>query len=182
MDHLVQCKLDYLWPLRLDYLLVSKPTASAIVTVPLQSSDTVIVILGQLYRNTTTYDAQLPTNFFIFSLLTESLTVLDFINFLNESRSSFGTMIGVTPTNQMKIGSKHTVTVNLKNISVPFLNILAKKDDLVAPSSSRILNDIVGSKDKNLMEFNSGHVGARVSPQAHQELWTKAAEWIVNRS
>src|SRR5437867_360612 len=59
--------------------------------------------------------------------------------------------------NRMKIGRRQTV--NLKSIKVPFLNILAKKDDLVAPNSSIVLNDAVGSNDKSLMEFDSGHVG-----------------------
>jgi polyhydroxyalkanoate synthase subunit PhaC len=82
--------------------------------------------------------------------------------------------------NQMKIGKRQTV--NLKNITAPFLNILAKKDDLVAPDSSRALNDAVGSTDKRLMEFNSGHVGACISLQAHKELWPKVGEWIASRS
>lgn len=82
--------------------------------------------------------------------------------------------------NQMKIGKRQTV--NLKNITAPFLNILAKKDDLVAPDSSRALNDAVNSTDKSLMEFNSGHVGACISLQAHKELWPKVGEWIASRS
>jgi class III poly(R)-hydroxyalkanoic acid synthase PhaC subunit len=82
--------------------------------------------------------------------------------------------------NQMKIGSGQTV--NLKSIKVPFLNIVAKMDDLVAPNSSRVLNDAVGSNDKSLMEFNSGHVGACISPKAHKELWPKVGEWIASRS
>jgi polyhydroxyalkanoate synthase len=57
----------------------------------------------------------------------------------------------------MKIG-RHTV--NLKSIKVPFLNIIPRKDDLVAPNSSRVLNDAVGSINKSLMEFDSGLVGA----------------------
>jgi polyhydroxyalkanoate synthase subunit PhaC len=82
--------------------------------------------------------------------------------------------------NQMKIGGGQIV--NLKSIKVPFLNILAKKDDLVAPNSSRVLNDAIGSTDKSLMEFNSGHVGACISPKAHKELWPKVGEWIASRS
>ena len=82
--------------------------------------------------------------------------------------------------NQMKIGRGQTV--NLKSIKVPFLNILAKKDDLVAPNSIRVLNDAVGSTDKSLMEFNSGHVGACISPKAHKELWPKVGDWIASRS
>ncbi|MFZ0741498.1 MAG: poly-beta-hydroxybutyrate polymerase, partial [Nitrososphaeraceae archaeon] len=62
------------------------------------------------------------------------------------------------------------------------LNILAKKDDLVAPNSSRVLNDAVRSTDKSLMEFDSGHVGACISPKAHKELWPKVGDWIASRS
>ncbi|HEX9319741.1 MAG TPA: alpha/beta fold hydrolase, partial [Nitrososphaeraceae archaeon] len=51
--------------------------------------------------------------------------------------------------NQMKIGKE--MVVNLSSITVPYLNILAKKDDLVAPSSSIALNDAVGSSDKTLI-------------------------------
>jgi polyhydroxyalkanoate synthase len=82
--------------------------------------------------------------------------------------------------NQMKIGSRQTV--DLKNITVPFLNTLAKKDNLVAPNSSRVLNNKVSSTDKKFMEFDSDDVGACISPQAHQELWPKVGEWIANRS
>lgn len=82
--------------------------------------------------------------------------------------------------NQIKIGRGHRV--NLKSIKVPFLNILAKKDDLVAPNSSRVLNDAVRSTDKSLMEFDSGHVGACISPKAHKELWPKVGDWIASRS
>jgi class III poly(R)-hydroxyalkanoic acid synthase PhaC subunit len=82
--------------------------------------------------------------------------------------------------NSMKIGNGHII--NLKNITVPFLNILAKKDDLVAPNSSRALNEAVGSTDKASLEFNSGHVGTCVSPRAHKELWPKVGEWIAKRS
>ncbi|MFZ0655641.1 MAG: alpha/beta fold hydrolase, partial [Nitrososphaeraceae archaeon] len=82
--------------------------------------------------------------------------------------------------NKMEIGRGHVV--NLKSIKVPFLNILAKKDDLVAPNSSRVLNDAVRSTDKSLMEFDSGHVGACISPKAHKELWPKVGDWIASRS
>ncbi len=82
--------------------------------------------------------------------------------------------------NSMTIGKGHTI--NLKKITVPFLNILSKKDDLVAPNSSRALNDAVGSTDKASLEFNSGHVGTCVSPRAHKELWPKVGEWIAKRS
>ncbi|HZA06418.1 MAG TPA: alpha/beta fold hydrolase, partial [Nitrososphaeraceae archaeon] len=73
--------------------------------------------------------------------------------------------------------------VNLKNITMPFLNVIAQKDDLVAPSSSKALNDaLTDSRDKSLIEFNSGHVGLMIGKSAHKELWPKAGEWIKNHS
>lgn len=73
--------------------------------------------------------------------------------------------------------------VNLKNITMPFLNIVAQKDDLVAPTSSKALNDaLTESRDKSIIEFNSGHVGLMIGKNAHKELWPKVGEWIKNHS
>jgi poly(3-hydroxyalkanoate) synthetase len=36
-------------------------------------------------------------------------------------------------------GKDSDVVINLKNINMPFLNIVAQKDDLVAPNSSKAL-------------------------------------------
>ena len=73
--------------------------------------------------------------------------------------------------------------VNLNKINVPFLNIIAKYDDLVEPDSSKALNDVLtGSQDKELFEFKSGHVGLMIGKKAHKELWPKVGEWIKNHS
>ena len=41
--------------------------------------------------------------------------------------------------------------INLKNINMPFLNVVAKKDDLVASSSSKAPNNaLTESHDKSL--------------------------------
>ena len=75
------------------------------------------------------------------------------------------------------------IIINLKNINMPFLNIVAKKDDLVAPSSSKALNDaLTESHDKDLIELNSGHVGLMIGKNAHKELWPKVGEWLRKRS
>jgi polyhydroxyalkanoate synthase subunit PhaC len=75
------------------------------------------------------------------------------------------------------------VTINLKNIDMPFLNIVAEKDDLVAPNSSKALNNaLTESHDKSLIEFKSGHVGLMIGNNAHKELWPKVGEWIKNHS
>ena len=73
--------------------------------------------------------------------------------------------------------------VNLKNVTMPFLNIIAQKDDLVSPSSSKALNAaLTESGEKSLLEFNSGHVGLMIGRNAHKELWPKVGEWIKNYS
>jgi polyhydroxyalkanoate synthase subunit PhaC len=73
--------------------------------------------------------------------------------------------------------------INLNNINMPFLNIVAKRDDLVAPRSSRALNNaLTESNDKDLIEFNSGHVGLMIGKNAHKELWPKVGDWLKKRS
>ncbi len=81
------------------------------------------------------------------------------------------------------INNNDIVTINLKNIDMPFLNIVAEKDDLVAPNSSKALNNaLTESHDKSLIEFKSGHVGLMIGNNAHKELWPKVGEWTKNHS
>lgn len=90
--------------------------------------------------------------------------------------------------NKMRIedgynGTNDGTVINLKNINMPFLNILAKKDDLVAPNSSKALNDaLTESHDKSLIELDSGHVGLMIGKNAHKELWPRVGEWLKKRS
>jgi class III poly(R)-hydroxyalkanoic acid synthase PhaC subunit len=72
--------------------------------------------------------------------------------------------------------------VDLKNITIPFLNVVAQKDDLVAPPSSNALNTAIGSKDKSMIDFPSGHVGLIIGQQAHKEVWPKVGIWLKARS
>ena len=81
---------------------------------------------------------------------------------------------------QMTVGEGSLI--DLKNITMPFLNVVATNDDLVSPDSSRVLNDAVASDDERLIEFQSGHVGACIGSKAHKELWPNVADWIINRS
>ena len=72
--------------------------------------------------------------------------------------------------------------VNLKDINMPFLNVVAQRDDLVASRSSIALNNAVGSVDKSAIEFQSGHVGLIIGQRAHQEVWPKVGDWLRERS
>jgi len=79
--------------------------------------------------------------------------------------------------------NNNDVVVNLENINMPFLNVVAEKDDLVASNSSKALNyALTKSHDKSLIEFKSGHVGLMIGKNAHKELWPKVGEWINKRS
>jgi polyhydroxyalkanoate synthase len=81
--------------------------------------------------------------------------------------------------NQMKVGPD---IINLKNITVPFLDIVGTNDDLVPPSASISIINAIGSIDKKLIEFPTGHVGLCVSQTAHEKLWPEVGEWIEQRS
>ena len=76
----------------------------------------------------------------------------------------------------------HSDTVNLHNISVPVLDIVGKSDDLVPPASSKSVLDAVGSTDKQLIEFPTGHVGLCISTAAHEKLWPEVGRWLAQRS
>jgi len=81
--------------------------------------------------------------------------------------------------NKMKVGSD---IINLKNITIPVLDIVGTTDDLVPPSSSKSIMDAIGSTDKKLIEFPTGHVGLCISPIAHEKLWPEVGAWLASRS
>ena len=81
--------------------------------------------------------------------------------------------------NKMKVGSD---IINLKNITIPLLDIVGTKDDLVPPSASTSVINAVGSADKKLIEFPTGHVGLCISNMAHEKLWPDVGSWIAQRS
>lgn len=80
--------------------------------------------------------------------------------------------------NKLKLGDK---TVNLKNISMPVLNIYASADHLVPPAATKPLNDHIGSEDKTLYEFQGGHIGVFVGSRSQKELAPAIAGWLKTR-
>jgi polyhydroxyalkanoate synthase len=81
--------------------------------------------------------------------------------------------------NQLPVG-KHIV--RLDKITCPVLNLMARKDDLVPCSQSAPLNDLISSKDKQIIDFPAGHIGLAVGGKAQRDLWPKAVEWLAKRS
>jgi polyhydroxyalkanoate synthase len=57
--------------------------------------------------------------------------------------------------------------INLKNINVPLLTIVAEQDDLVSSEATLAINDYVSSKDKRSISIPGGHVGLCISKYAH---------------
>jgi polyhydroxyalkanoate synthase subunit PhaC len=71
--------------------------------------------------------------------------------------------------------------VDLKNISMPLLNIYATEDHLVPPSATIPLNDYVGTKDKELYKFQGGHIGVFVGGKSQKELAPAVFNWLKKR-
>lgn len=72
--------------------------------------------------------------------------------------------------------------VDLKNITCPVLVILGKKDNQVPPAATRPIVDLIGSKDKELCEFDTGHIGIFVSGRSQREVAPKINEFLNKRS
>lgn len=72
--------------------------------------------------------------------------------------------------------------VNLKNLTVPFLNIYATEDNIIPNSSTIPVNDLIGSKDKELYAFPGGHIGVFVGAKSQKELAPKVAKWVSDHS
>jgi polyhydroxyalkanoate synthase len=81
--------------------------------------------------------------------------------------------------NKMRVG-KHTV--NLRNITCPVLNIMARGDDLVPCSQSMPFNDLVSSTDRRSIVVPAGHIGLAIGSKAQREVWPQACAWLADRS
>ena len=77
--------------------------------------------------------------------------------------------------NKLVVGENR---INLSNIKVPLLNIVADQDHLVSPDCSISLNKLVSSTDTNLMRFSTGHVGLIASGYSQNVVLPKIGNWI----
>jgi polyhydroxyalkanoate synthase subunit PhaC len=72
--------------------------------------------------------------------------------------------------------------VNLKNMTVPFLNVYATDDNIIPNKSSIAIMEKLGSKDKELYAFPGGHIGVFVGARSQKELGPNVAQWVMKRS
>jgi polyhydroxyalkanoate synthase subunit PhaC len=72
--------------------------------------------------------------------------------------------------------------VDLSSVRVPVLNVAGKEDLVCPPPQSEAAMDHIGSRDKELLVLEAGHVGLMVGPVARRELWPHLASWLGQRS
>ncbi|WP_247001789.1 class III poly(R)-hydroxyalkanoic acid synthase subunit PhaC [Halosolutus gelatinilyticus] len=81
--------------------------------------------------------------------------------------------------NELYLDGKH---VDITEIDMPVLQIVAEYDHLIPPEASKPFNDAIPSADTEIMEFATGHIGMSVSSRSHAELWPDVCEWFEERS
>ncbi|APX96565.1 class III poly(R)-hydroxyalkanoic acid synthase subunit PhaC [Natronorubrum daqingense] len=81
--------------------------------------------------------------------------------------------------NDLHLNGEH---VDLSNIDMPVLQIVAEYDHLIPPEASKPFNELVSSDDTEILEFATGHIGMSVSSRSHAELWPQVCEWFEERS
>ncbi|MBU4221673.1 MAG: class III poly(R)-hydroxyalkanoic acid synthase subunit PhaC [Euryarchaeota archaeon] len=81
--------------------------------------------------------------------------------------------------NKMKLNGKK---INLKNITMPLLNVMAEFDHLVPTDAIKPLSDAVSSSDKETLVFPTGHIGIFVGSKSQKEVCPKIGAWLKPRS
>jgi polyhydroxyalkanoate synthase len=76
----------------------------------------------------------------------------------------------------------HGRTVDLADITVPFLAIIGEKDHIVPPEATGNLTALVGSEDVEELRLPAGHVGLIVGRTAQRAYIPKMADWIERHS
>jgi polyhydroxyalkanoate synthase len=79
------------------------------------------------------------------------------------------------PTGRVPIGGR---TVDFKDITVPFLNIVGEKDHIVPPEAVGDICALVGASDTAELRLPAGHVGLIVGRTAHRRNLPAIAEWL----
>jgi polyhydroxyalkanoate synthase len=79
----------------------------------------------------------------------------------------------------LEIGDR---VVDLKQVTMPVLNVYATADHLVPPESSIALAGHVGTKDYSTFEFKGGHIGIYVSGRAQREIPPAIGAWLKERA
>jgi polyhydroxyalkanoate synthase subunit PhaC len=79
----------------------------------------------------------------------------------------------------LEIGGR---SVDLKNLTMPLLNIYATEDHLVPPDATTVMEKYVGTKDYSTFAFKGGHIGIYVSGRAQKDIPAAVSKWLRERS
>lgn len=72
--------------------------------------------------------------------------------------------------------------VNLADITVPFMHVVAEHDHIVPYEASRHLVPMIGSADKQEVMLKGGHVSLVAGANAIKRLWPQLDNWLQERS
>jgi polyhydroxyalkanoate synthase len=72
--------------------------------------------------------------------------------------------------------------VDPSNIECPVLNIAGTKDYICPLSQAEATMDLIGSRDKEFLVLDAGHLGLMASSVAKDELLPRAKDWLELRS
>lgn len=81
--------------------------------------------------------------------------------------------------NEMELDGK---PVDIQNITMPVLQLVAEHDHLIPPEASIPFNEEISSDDTEIFDFPVGHIGLSVSSSSHEDLWPEVCNWIRERS
>jgi polyhydroxyalkanoate synthase len=79
---------------------------------------------------------------------------------------------------KMEVGGR---LVELKNVTMPLINIYGKYDHLVPPGACNLLTSKVGSKDTEDLCLETGHIGIYVSSKFQRQFTPKIVQWLKDR-
>jgi polyhydroxyalkanoate synthase len=71
--------------------------------------------------------------------------------------------------------------VDLRNITMPVLNVYGEQDDVVPPEMAEPLGRHVGTSDYTARSYPVGHIGMYVSSRMQTELAPTLASWLFER-
>jgi polyhydroxyalkanoate synthase len=81
--------------------------------------------------------------------------------------------------NKMYVGGRR---IDLKKIDMPIFTQVAVGDHLVSPECSMPLHYAVGSEDKTLRMYPTGHVGMIASSLSQKKVLPELGQWLAERS
>jgi polyhydroxyalkanoate synthase subunit PhaC len=69
--------------------------------------------------------------------------------------------------------------VDLRNLTMPVLNVFAKDDHIIPPATSQALGAKVGTRDYTELALAGGHVGVFVGGKSQALLGSGIAKWLA---